>query len=56
MDKHSEKIIATACSQQSCEGCEIQGKLLCMHTPKDPFDFYVLFLGWGIPFFLRNDH
>lgn len=45
-----EKTTAAACSRQDCEGCEIQGKLLCIHTPKDLVDFFVLFLGWVIPF------
>jgi hypothetical protein len=42
---------AAACSQSECEECEIQGKLLCVHKPKDLIDFYVLFMGWTIPFF-----
>ena len=46
-----EKMTAAACSQPECEGCEIQGKLLCVHRPKDLIDFYVLFMGWAIPFF-----
>jgi hypothetical protein len=46
-----EKMTAAACSQSECEGCEIQGKLLCVHKPKDLIDFYVLFMGWAIPFF-----
>ena len=46
-----EKMTAAACSQPECEGCEIQGKLLCVHKPKDLIDFYVLFMGWAIPFF-----
>ena len=50
MDEHSDKTTAAACSRQNCEGCEIQGKLLCIHTPKDLIDFYVLFMGWFIPF------
>ena len=46
-----EKMTAAACSQSECEGCEIQGKLLCVHKPKNLIDFYVLFMGWAIPFF-----
>ena len=46
-----DKMTAAACSQSECEGCEIQGKLLCVHKPKDLIDFYVLFMGWAIPFF-----
>jgi hypothetical protein len=47
----SDKTTAAACLRQDCEGCEIEGKLLCIHTPKDLIDFYVLFIGWAIPFF-----
>jgi hypothetical protein len=50
MDKDSDKMTAAACSRQTCEGCEIQGKLLCIHTVKDLIDFYVLFMGWLVPF------
>jgi hypothetical protein len=50
MDEHSDKTTAAACSRQVCEGCEIQGNLLCIHTPKDLIDFFVLFIGWLIPF------
>jgi len=38
-----EKTKSAACSQSECDGCEIQGKLLCVHKPKDLIDFYVLF-------------
>ncbi len=50
MEELSDKTTAAACSRQDCEGCEIQGKLLCIHTPKDLIDFFVLFIGWVIPF------
>ena len=50
MGENSHKTTAAACSRQTCAGCEIQGKLLCVHTPKDLIDFYVLFIGWIIPF------
>jgi hypothetical protein len=50
MDEHSDKTTAAACFRQDCEECEIQGKLLCIHTPRDLVDFYVLFIGWVIPF------
>jgi hypothetical protein len=42
---------AAACSRESCDGCEIEGKLLCIHTQKDLMDFFVLFIGWALPFF-----
>lgn len=44
------KETAAACVRQTCEGCEIQGKLLCIHTPRDLMDFFVLVVGWFIPF------
>ena len=44
------KTTAAACSRQTCEGCEIQGKLLCIHTKNDVMDFGVLVIGWAIPF------
>ena len=50
MVEHSDKTTAAACLRQECEGCEIEGKLLCIHTAKDLIDFYVLFIGWVIPF------
>ena len=51
VDGNSIKTTAAACSRQSCEGCEIQGKLLCVHKPVDVVDFGVLAVAWGIPFF-----
>ena len=47
---YSNKTTAAACSRQTCDGCEIEGKLLCIHTKKDLADFAVLFLTWLIPF------
>jgi hypothetical protein len=41
---------AAACTRQTCKGCELQGKLLCVHTPRDLLDFAVLFVVWAIPF------
>lgn len=46
----SEKTTAAGCIREDCEGCEIKGKLLCIHTYKDLADFFVLFLVWVIPF------
>lgn len=43
---------AAACSRQTCEGCEIRGRLRCTHTPRDVAGFVVLFLVWAIPFFV----
>jgi hypothetical protein len=51
MEKQLIKTTAAACTQNSCKGCEIQGKLLCVHTHQDLMDFFVLFMGWAIPFF-----
>jgi len=44
------KTTAAACIRQTCSGCPIQGKLLCIHTLKDLMDFFVLFLIWIVPF------
>lgn len=41
---------AAACVSETCVGCEIEGKLLCVHTPKDLVDFGVLSISWLIPF------
>ena len=41
---------AAACMRATCKGCEIQGQLLCIHTPNDLMDFAVLAIGWFIPF------
>jgi hypothetical protein len=45
----SEKT-AAACSRETCSGCPIEGKLLCLHTPRDLLDFAVLAIGFFIPF------
>jgi len=41
---------AAACSRLTCTGCEVQGKLLCIHTPADLLDFIVLVIPPVIPF------
>lgn len=41
---------AAACNQTSCEGCEIQGELICYAMPADLVDFGLLVFGWLIPF------
>ena len=46
----TSKTTAAACSRQVCEGCEIKGKLLCIHMREDLVDFVVLFIGYAIPF------
>jgi hypothetical protein len=46
----TEKMNAKACIKTDCNGCEINGKLLCNHTHADLLDFGVLFIGWLIPF------
>ena len=48
--KEEGKTTAAACSRLTCEGCEIEGKLVCIHTQRDLIDFSVLAIGWGIPF------
>jgi hypothetical protein len=45
------KTTAAACQEENCTGCEIEGKLLCLHTPTDLVDFAVLAIGCFIPFF-----
>jgi hypothetical protein len=45
------KTTAAACARDTCEGCEIEGRLLCIHTGRDLVDFAVLVVGWAIPFF-----
>ena len=50
IEERTSKTTAAACAHRSCEGCEIQGKLLCIHTPSDVADFGVVAVGWGIPF------
>ena len=42
---------AAACSRKTCEGCEINGKLICVHTKKDLLKFWGLFMIVAIPFF-----
>jgi len=51
METVKRKTSSAACIRQKCEGCEIDGKLLCIHSFKDLIDFMVLFIGWAIPFF-----
>jgi hypothetical protein len=45
-----QKTSAAACARQHCEGCELQGKLLCIHKGTNLLDFYVLFMSFFIPF------
>ena len=42
---------AAACKRDSCQGCEIKGRLICYADLKDLADFFVLFVNWAIPFF-----
>jgi len=41
---------AAVCTKNTCEGCPIRERLLCIHTVRDLFDFAVLALSWFIPF------
>ena len=41
---------AAACMRETCDGCPIEGRLLCLHTPRDALDFAVLAIGFFIPF------
>lgn len=45
-----KKETAKACVKKTCDGCEIKGKLLCVHTELDLVDFGVLFITWLLPF------
>ncbi|UCC61109.1 MAG: hypothetical protein JSV02_04625 [Dehalococcoidia bacterium] len=51
ISEQSPRPTAAACSRDTCEGCAIQGKMLCIHTGKDLVDFAVLFITWAVPFF-----
>ncbi len=44
------KTTAAACARTTCDGCETQGRLLCIHTKRDLGDFFVLFVTWAAPF------
>ncbi len=48
--KRGKKETAKACVRIECDGCEIEGKLLCVHTRLDLLDFAIPFMGWLIPF------
>ncbi|NIN66647.1 MAG: hypothetical protein GTO63_18560 [Anaerolineae bacterium] len=41
---------AAACARETCDGCPIEGRLLCLHTLRDAFDFAFLAIGFFIPF------
>ena len=42
---------AAACARKTCEVCEIEGKLLCIHDQQNLLNFWVFFMGFAIPFF-----
>ncbi len=50
VEKVETKESAKACVQKTCNGCEIDEKLLCVHTELDLVDFAVLFGAWLLPF------
>ncbi len=41
---------AAACARSNCEGCRIQGRLICLASPGDVLDFAAPSIGWLIPF------
>lgn len=41
---------AAACMRETCDGCPPEGRSLCLHTPRDAFDFAFLAIGFFIPF------
>ncbi len=45
------KVTAAACIRETCEGCEIDGKLMCIHTRQDLLDFYMIICNLFVPFF-----
>jgi len=50
MNPRTSHQTAAACSRASCEGCPVEGKLLCVHTGRDLLDFAVLAIAYFIPF------
>jgi len=46
----TQKQPSTACICETCEGCELDERLLCHHTTAEKIDFMVLVIGWFIPF------
>lgn len=48
--KKKETAPPITCKEKNCKDCEIEGKLLCIHTKEDYFNFAVMFLGYFIPF------
>ena len=49
MMEQDGKTTAAACARETCEGCEIQGELICIHTRTDLMDFAVLAILVFIP-------
>ena len=49
MMEQDGKTTAAACARETCEGCEIQGDLICIHTRTDLMDFAVLAILVFIP-------
>jgi hypothetical protein len=42
---------AKACIRETCDGCVLHGRLLCVHRLSDLLDFAIIFIMWAIPFF-----
>lgn len=42
---------AAACIRNTCTGCELDGKLMCIHTKQDLLDFFVVVINIFVPFF-----
>lgn len=49
MTRIPTKTTAAACARQDCQGCQIDGKLLCIHTGPDLLDFLALVAIVGVP-------
>lgn len=43
---------SSACIKESCQDCEIYGKLMCKHTKQDLLDFFILIMNVFVPFFV----
>jgi len=43
---------ASACIRESCQNCEIYGRVICVHTKRDLLDFFVLVINLLVPFIL----
>jgi len=52
MNSSSNAIPASACARETCEGCQIRGKLMCVHTKEELVKFWALFMMVAVPFLI----